>query len=163
MPTRILDHRRISLIVERFAVSAREFIPSHLSLVIVGIEPQGLLLARLVSAAYAKRFGPTIPVLSLSLPKRQPTLQAVRAPEVSLVEGKAVLLADDVLNSGRTMAFALAYILQYAPALVKTAVLIDRDHKEFPIAADFCGLRLATSLEDHVRVELQSTYGAWLE
>jgi pyrimidine operon attenuation protein/uracil phosphoribosyltransferase len=144
-------------------VSLKEYIPAHLSLHLVGIVPQGLLLARLIGAEYHGKFGSELPVHALELDKIQPSREGIRCSDVEELRGAAVLLTDDVLNSGRTMAFALSYLLDFQPAMVKTAVLVDRDHKTFPIAADYCGLRLATSLEDHVRVELNGRFGAWLE
>lgn len=163
MPTRILDDRRIRLTVQRFAVSLKEYIPAHLPLHIVGIVPQGLLLAQLVSKAYQEKFGVLLPVHSLELDKKQSSRDTIRCDGVQQLAGAAVLLTDDVLNSGRTMALALSYMVDFKPAMVKTAVLVDRDHKTYPVAADFYGLRLATSLEDHVRVELSGPFEAWLE
>lgn len=163
MPTCILDDRRIRLAVQRMAVSLKEFIPAELPLRIVGIVPQGLLLARLISEEYQKKFGTALPVHPLELDKKQPDRTTTRCADVEQLAGAAVLLTDDVLNSGRTMAFALSYILDFQPALVKTAVLVDRDHKTFPVAADFYGLRLATSLEDHVWVDLSGPFEARLE
>lgn len=163
MPTRILDDRRIRFTVQRFAVSLKEYIPDRHPLHIVGIVPQGLLLAQLISKEYEKKFGSRLPVHPLELDKRSPARHTTRCSDAGQLKETAVLLVDDVLNSGRTMAFALSYLLDYYPAMIKTAVLVDRDHKTFPVAADFSGLRLATSLEDHVRVELSGPFEAWLE
>lgn len=163
MPTRILDDRRIRFTIQRFAVSLKEYVPAHFPLHLVGIVPQGLLLARLIGAEYHKKFGTELSVHALELDKNQPAREGIRCADVDLIRGTAVLLTDDVLNSGRTMAFALSYLLDFQPALVKTAVLVDRDHKTYPISADYYGLRLATSLEDHVRVELSGPFEAWLE
>lgn len=163
MATLILDDRRIRLITERFAVSAREFFPSDAPVHLVGIMPQGLLLAHMIRSFFRQRFGEDVPVLGLSLEKNRPNRESIVLTDGQLPQGSALMLVDDVLNSGRTMAFAVSFLLDFQPVVLKTAVLVDRDHKTFPVAADFCGLRLATSLEDHVRVELGGPCAAWLE
>ena len=79
------------------------------------------------------------------------------------LKGKVIILVDDVLNSGKTMMFALKPFLNADIKKIRTVVLIDRNHKRFPIAADFTGLSLSTTLQEHISVEF-STDGifAWL-
>jgi pyrimidine operon attenuation protein/uracil phosphoribosyltransferase len=78
-------------------------------------------------------------------------------------ENKVVILIDDVLNSGKTMLFALKPFLAVDVKKIRTVVLIDRNHKRFPVAADFAGLSLSTTLQEHVSVEFTATgICAWL-
>ena len=65
-----------------------------------------------------------------------------------------VVLVDDVLNSGKTMQFALVEILQFPTKAIKTLTLVDRKHRRFPIKANFVGMSLSTTLKEHVKVDL---------
>ena len=65
-----------------------------------------------------------------------------------------VVLVDDVVNSGKTMQFALMKILESNPQTIKTVALVDRTHRRYPIKCDFVGLTLSTTMKDRVEVEL---------
>ena len=65
-----------------------------------------------------------------------------------------IILVDDVVNSGKTLQFALAEILKFPTKAIKTVTLIDRTHRRFPIKADFVGLQLSTTLKEHVKVDM---------
>jgi pyrimidine operon attenuation protein/uracil phosphoribosyltransferase len=74
-----------------------------------------------------------------------------------------VIVIDDVLNSGKTMLYALRPFLSADIKKIRTVVLIDRNHKRFPVAADFSGLSLSTTLKEHVFVEFENDSAkAWL-
>jgi pyrimidine operon attenuation protein/uracil phosphoribosyltransferase len=66
-----------------------------------------------------------------------------------------VILVDDVANSGRTITYALNPILQFNIRKIMVAVLVDRKHKSFPIASDIVGLSMATTLQEHIEVEIE--------
>ena len=68
---------------------------------------------------------------------------------------KSILLIDDVANSGRTMLYALKPLLQYRPKQVETLALVERTHKKFPIAVDYVGLSISTSLQEHIIVDVE--------
>ena len=72
---------------------------------------------------------------------------------VNDIKDNSVVIVDDVLESGRTMMNATAFIMTQQPKQIKTAVLVDRMHHKFPIRADYVGLTLSTTLQDHVEVE----------
>jgi len=67
-------------------------------------------------------------------------------------KNKVIILVDDVLNSGKTLAYGLGVFLNTPHKKIRTVVLVDRSHKIFPIATDFVGLELATVLKEHVDV-----------
>lgn len=69
--------------------------------------------------------------------------------------GKTVIVIDDVLNSGRTLMYAVKYILGAQLKKLNTAVLVDRRHRSFPIRADFAGLTLSTTILEHIYVEFK--------
>lgn len=68
------------------------------------------------------------------------------------VEGKVIILVDDVSNSGRTLMYALKPFLEFSPHKIQVAVLVERTHKKFPIQPDFVGLSLSTTLQEHITV-----------
>jgi pyrimidine operon attenuation protein / uracil phosphoribosyltransferase len=71
-----------------------------------------------------------------------------------MIAGNPIILVDDVLNSGVTLAAALREILNYSPKSVRTAVLANRDHHKFPIQANYVGVSLATTLQENISYEV---------
>lgn len=123
---------------------------------LVGISGSGYRLAELL-ATELKAVAPDLRthLARLTLDKAAPLTQPVTlVPGAESLVGERIVLIDDVLNTGRTLAYALAEILRLDPERVQTLLLIDRQHPRFPIAATFTGLSLATTLADHIRVEL---------
>ena len=75
--------------------------------------------------------------------------------EISDLEGRPVLLVDDVLNSGRTLIYAATLLLKANLKRLATAVLVDRRHRKYPIRADFVGLALSTTIEETIKVDFE--------
>jgi pyrimidine operon attenuation protein/uracil phosphoribosyltransferase len=75
----------------------------------------------------------------------------------SEVSGKIIVIVDDVLNSGRTLIYAIKHILDAGPKAVYTTVLVDRTHHSFPVKADYYGLSLSTHLNEYISVKLSKT------
>jgi pyrimidine operon attenuation protein/uracil phosphoribosyltransferase len=74
-------------------------------------------------------------------------------------------LIDDVANSGKTLSFALKPFLEYQPKKIQTLVLVERSHKAFPVQPDYVGLSVATTIQEHIYVEVEgeTVMGAYLE
>ena len=136
-------------------------------LVLLGIPSRGVPLARRVAARVAAVEGVEVPVGSLDVtmyrddlrmrPAR--TLMPTDIPHGG-IDGKVVVLVDDVLFSGRTIRAALDAMADVGrPRAVRLAVLVDRGHRELPIRADFVGKNLPTSLAETVSVRLAETDG----
>ena len=70
------------------------------------------------------------------------------------IRDRSVVIVDDVLNSGSTLMYAVKYFLDTKLKKLKTAVLVDRNHKKYPIKADYKGLSLSTSIQNHVEVSI---------
>ena len=81
------------------------------------------------------------------------------------LNGKVVILVDDVSNSGRTLTYALKPFLQSHPKKIQTLVLVERRHTAFPVQPDYVGLSVATTLQEHIYVEVEGddVVGAWME
>ena len=136
-------------------------------LVILGIPTRGVVLARRIGTILESIESGSAAVGALDVTMYRDDLagQPTRAPSptqvpVGGIDGKTVVLVDDVLYSGRTIRAALDALADHGrPRAVRLAVLVDRGHRELPIRADFVGKNLPTSLEEKVRVRLDETDG----
>lgn len=135
-------------------------------LVILGIPTRGVLLAQRIAANLAEIDGATVPVGSLDVTMYRDDLfeQPTREPSPTSVpvdiDGKTVILVDDVLYSGRTVRAALDALTDFGrPDIVRLAVLIDRGHRELPIRADYVGKNLPSSHNERVNVNLVEVDG----
>jgi pyrimidine operon attenuation protein / uracil phosphoribosyltransferase len=158
----VLDARDISRALTRIAHEILERNKGAHDLVLLGIPTRGVPLAERVAAKIASVEGIDIPVGSLDItmyrddlrmrPAR--TLLPTEIPSEG-IDGKVVVLVDDVLFSGRTIRAALDAMNDVGrPRTVRLAVLVDRGHRELPIRADFVGKNLPTSLVESVKVRL---------
>src|SRR5690606_5208164 len=104
-----------------------------------------------------------ITLLNLKLNKKSP-LEDDLTIDIPL-DDKSVVLIDDVANSGRTLMYALRPLLKFRPSKIKVAVLMDRKHKNYPIAPDIIGHSVSTTIQDRIVVTYKDTLltGALLE
>lgn len=158
----ILDHDRIRRIVERLAHQIMEEVHTETEVVLAGVYPNGNILADRLRQYIEKRIGCRVVRAEIRLNKENPLAGAVEVHTETDLHGKTVILADDVMNSGKTTAFAIARLLESGAKKIKTVVLVERNHKDFPIKADFVGYSLSTNLHDHVTVVLGETDKALL-
>jgi pyrimidine operon attenuation protein/uracil phosphoribosyltransferase len=136
-------------------------------LVLLGIPSRGVPLARRIAEAMAVVEGEQVPFGALDITMYRDDLrrQPVRQVEPTAlppggIEGKVVVLVDDVLYSGRTVRAALDALADYGrPRSVRLAVLVDRGHRELPIRADYVGKNLPTASTERVSVRLSETDG----
>lgn len=82
--------------------------------------------------------------------------------DINLLNHQTVILVDDVINTGRTQAYGIKFLLTAGIKKLETAILVDRSNKVFPVATSYCGLVLSTTLEEHVEVSLETGKGAFL-
>lgn len=122
-------------------------------IVMIGIKDNGLVYAKQLIAAIDKIEKLDIELLSLSIDKSKPLSQPVTLNNQSTLNGKVVILVDDVANTGKTMFYALQPLLQFSPKKVQAVVLVDRQHKLFPVTPDFIGLSLSTTLKERIEVQ----------
>ncbi len=133
------------------------------SFILAGIRENGLVIAKKLHSMLSEVYNGTIEVLGISLDKRSPK-------DISLdtsieLNDRVIILIDDVANSGRTMLYALKPFLDHQPKKIQTLVLVERTHKAFPIDPDYVGLSIATTLQEHIKVEVENDQilGAWLQ
>lgn len=148
--------------LHRMAIEVAERNHQTESLVLVGIKENGMHIAGQIAAYLRSYFKGEVILLALEINKREPT--EVNAGSLLSLQGRNVILIDDVANSGRTMLYALAPIIAQKPRQVETLALIERSHKKFPIAINYVGLSISTTKEEHIEVEFkgEKIRGAWL-
>ena len=136
-------------------------------LVIVGIHTRGVHLARRIAANLAEFEGIEVPVATLDVSLYRDDIRARGAAKMQPtdipmgIQGKRVVLVDDVLYTGRTVRAAMDALVDFGrPEQVQLAILLDRGHRELPIRADYVGQNLPTSIHERVKVRLIETDGA---
>ncbi len=123
-------------------------------LVLIGIRENGIHIASKIAEYLQPVFTGKIQVVELWLDKKNPG--EIKLSEEINFNDKSILLIDDVANSGRTMLYALKPLLQHKPKQIETLALVERTHKKFPIAVDYIGLSISTSLQEHIIVDVEN-------
>jgi pyrimidine operon attenuation protein/uracil phosphoribosyltransferase len=132
-------------------------------LIIMGIRKNGEVIAAQV-AGYLKKYIPNpITQLWVQMDKSHP--DTIQISEPLDFSDKHVLLVDDVTNSGRTLLYALKPLMNSYPLSIQTLVLVERMHNQFPVKADYVGFSVATTLQEHIQVEVENgeVLGAYME
>lgn len=157
MDNQILSHQQIQHKVKRIAYQIYEANVNEEAIIIAGIDGGGLKLAQKLGTILKKITEADITVCKVSMDKKNPLKSCVDTsiPEKEY-KNKSVVLVDDVLNSGTTLIYGVHHFLQTPLRQLKTAVLVNRNHKKYPVKADYKGISLSTSLKEHVHVKFES-------
>lgn len=163
----IMDRHKIDRAITRIAHEILERNGGAESLVIVGIITRGADLAARLAGIIKQIEGVRVPVglMDINLYRDDvnfnPDQPVVRKTEIMFdIDGKNLILVDDVLYTGRTIRAALSQIIDFGrPRTVQLAVLVDRGHRQLPIRADYVGKNIPTNFEDNVRVHFQERDG----
>jgi pyrimidine operon attenuation protein/uracil phosphoribosyltransferase len=123
-------------------------------LVIIGIVPNGFEYAQKLKAEITAIDNIKITLLELEIDKQKPLNNQItlNLGKKSL-DNKCIIIVDDVANTGKTLYYALKPLMEFSPKKVQAAVLVDRQHKLFPVSPDFVGLSLSTTLQEQILVE----------
>lgn len=152
-PTLILSEEDIDIKIKRISLQILEACIDDESIVVAGIEKNGFIMAESILKNLNKLSEQSIILAKVKINKKNP----LNSVEVSLTpteyKNKSVILIDDVLNTGSTLMFAAKHFLDVPLKQFKTAVLVDRNHKKYPIKVDFKGISLSTSLNESVNVD----------
>jgi pyrimidine operon attenuation protein / uracil phosphoribosyltransferase len=154
-PTLIMNAKQVQQRINRLAWQVYEQCSDENEIVIAGIASSGFTLAKRIGDVLAEISPIRVSYLLLQVNKEEP----LASPELNLPEnlslnGKAVIVVDDVSNSGRTLMYGVRQFLQWPVKSIHTLVLVDRDHNRFPVKTNFVGLSLATTLQEHITVEM---------
>ncbi|HUR10849.1 MAG TPA: phosphoribosyltransferase family protein [Flavitalea sp.] len=152
-------HRKLT----RLAYEVLEYNSDISELIIAGIEQNGVVVARNIERILKEISNLKVTFITVSLDKKQPG--EVKINPVTDWNGTSILLIDDVSNSGKTMLYALKPFLTAQPRSIQTLTLVERTHTAFPVRPDYVGLSVATTLQEHIFVEVDgnNVKGAWLE
>jgi len=153
--TLILNARQIQQRIDRIAYQLYENFYQEKEIIIAGIAKSGYALAGRISVKIGEISPIKVKLAEVTVNKKSPLSEKVKIdlPEKEL-KGKVVVVVDDVLESGRTMMYGIDPFLKYSVKRLTTVVLVNRDHRSFPIKADFVGISLATTMQEHISVEL---------
>lgn len=150
----ILSHQEINHKLKRIAYQIYESNVNETSIVLAGIESNGYILAKTLKRILVK-ISPIQPKLcKVIIDKKNPRTPIQTSLTAEEYTNTSVILIDDVLNSGTTLVYGVKHFLDVPLKQFKTAVLVNRNHKKYPVKADFKGISLSTSLNEHVSVNL---------
>ena len=132
-------------------------------LILIGIRKSGSVIAEKIAALLKPYIQVPLKVISVSFDKQMP--KEITFTEEPDFTDKNILVIDDVTNSGKTLLYAIKPLLNFYPRRIQTLVLIERMHKLFPIKPDYVGLSVATTMQDHIHVQVSNNevIGAFVE
>jgi pyrimidine operon attenuation protein/uracil phosphoribosyltransferase len=161
--TLILDERQVQQKIKRMAFEIYEHNFNEKNIVVAGIEGQGYILAKLLTKQVQQISPLEVILVKVSLDKIAPTHGEVTLDcDIKTVKKKCIILVDDVLNTGRTKAYGMKPFLDIEVKKIETAVLVNRSHTLFPIYPQYTGYGLATTIKDHVEVNLVEETAVYL-
>ncbi|MCM4157640.1 phosphoribosyltransferase family protein [Gramella sp. AN32] len=150
--TPILDSEQIQHKIKRIAYQIYESNLSESEIIIAGIVENGYELARKLEEEIKKISPLKTQLCKVEINKKNPLNNISTSLKADEYTNKSLILVDDVLNSGTTLIYGVRHFLEVPLKQFKTAVLVDRNHKKYPVKADFKGLSLSTSLSETVNV-----------
>lgn len=148
----ILSHQEIEHKIKRIAFQIYETFVEEETIVIAGIASNGSVLAQRIASTLESISPLKVIFCEVYINKQNPLDSITTSISTQEYQGKGVVLVDDVLNSGSTLMYGVKHFLEVPLKKFKTAVLVDRNHKQFPIKVDFKGISLSTSSQEHVSV-----------
>ncbi|MBP4138797.1 phosphoribosyltransferase domain-containing protein [Flavobacterium geliluteum] len=148
----ILTNQEIEHKIKRIAYQIYETFVDEEEVIIAGIASNGYVFAEKLAAALSKISTLKVSLCEVIIDKQNPKSPIKTSLAATEYTNKGLVLVDDVLNSGTTLIYAVRHFLDVPLKKFKTAVLVDRNHKKYPVKADFKGISLSTSLLEHVQV-----------
>ncbi|MBF04572.1 MAG: phosphoribosyltransferase [Flavobacterium sp.] len=148
----ILTHQEIEHKIKRISYQIFETFVDEKEVIIAGITKNGYILAEKIAFELKKISDLNVILCEVHLNKQNPQEAITTSISSSVYANKSIILVDDVLNSGTTLIYGVKHFLEVPLRKFKTAVLVDRNHKKHPVKADFKGLSLSTSLQEHIHV-----------
>jgi pyrimidine operon attenuation protein/uracil phosphoribosyltransferase len=148
----ILNNQDIEHKIKRIAYQIYETFVEEPEIVIAGIASNGFVLAQKIAVVLENIAPIKVILCEVNIDKNNPTTPVTTSIAKEAYKNKGLVLVDDVLSSGTTLIYGVKHFLDTPLKKMKTAVLVDRNHKKYPIKADFKGISLSTSLLEHVQV-----------
>lgn len=132
-------------------------------IILAGIKENGSVIAKCIQKILSEISSLQTDLINISLDKKMP--RGIEVEPAVDFNNKVVIVVDDVANSGKTLTYALKPFLQSHPKKIQMLVLVERKHNAFPVQPDYVGLSIATTLQEHIYVEVEGeeVRGAWME
>ena len=132
-------------------------------IILAGIPENGTVIARNIQKILSEISSIKTELIHISLDKRLP--KEVKLDKNVDFNNQVVIIIDDVVNSGKTLLYAVKPFLEFQPKKIQTLVLVERSHNNFPVQPDYVGLSISTTLQEHIFVEVdgEKISGAYLE
>lgn len=150
--TTILNNKQIHHKIKRIAYQIYESNVNEKTVIIAGIKENGFLLAEKIKSALEKIAPLKVVLCEVIIDKKTPTNPVATSLKKEEYTNTSIVLVDDVLHSGTTLIYGVKHFLEVPLKQFKTAVLVDRNHKKYPIKADYKGISLSTSINENVAV-----------
>ena len=151
MKTEVLNQEEILRICNRFAFQILENSTDSNVIHIVGIKEKGFEIAKIIENELKSITNKSIILRSIKINKKNPK-DLVLSNLKSNEKIDTIFLVDDVLNSGKTLIYSLSFLLKFNFKSIRTLVLIDRNHKQFPVKVDYKGISLSTNISDNIQL-----------
>ena len=158
----IFDAAKIENCTLRIAYQIYEHNLDRDTIYLAGIANNGVVYAKKIKTCLEQISNLTVHLVQLKVDKKNPLAKVQSSHDLSKLSKQSVVVVDDVLNTGSTLMYAVKYLLDVPLAQLNTAVLVNRNHKKYPIKADFKGLSLSTSLNEHIEVHFSGEIGVYL-
>ena len=160
----ILNNEKVQHKIKRIAYEIYESNIDEKEVILAGIQKNGYTLAQMLKDILTEISPIEVTLCAVIMDKKKPREIVETSIPAEEYKNKSLVLVDDVLNSGTTLIYAAKLFLEVPLKRFNTAVLVNRNHKKYPIKADFKGISLSTSLQEHVSVEFKGkTAIAYLE
>jgi len=152
----ILTNEQITNKTRRIAYQIYESNSTEKEIIIAGINGNGYVFAQNLAEILSEISDIKVALCEVKIDKKNPRAEISTDIDSSDYKNKSIVLVDDVLNSGATLIYGIKFFLEVPLKRFKTAVLINRNHKKYPVKADFKGISLSTSMHEHVSVIFES-------
>lgn len=153
----ILNDDQIRSKLKRISYQILETNLQSSELIIAGIESNGYLIAKELKKILNKLSNIEVTLCKVKINKKNPRKPIETSIGKEQYSNKSIVLVDDVLNSGSTLIYGVKHFLETELLQFKTAVLVNRNHKKFPVKADFKGISLSTSMQSQIMVEFKGS------
>lgn len=152
----ILTHEQVEQKIRRIAFEIHENNFQEKQLIIAGIQEKGYQLAELIIKQLGQISKAELLLIKIELDKSKPTQSEIKVDhDVESIKKTVIILVDDVMNTGRTLAYSLRPFLKIPVKKIEVAVLVNRSLTKFPISCTYTGYELSTTIDDHVDVRLE--------
>ena len=163
MNTIVLNETQIEQKIKRIAYEILENNFEAETLFLFGVKGNGSALASELVNILKEITDQKIVFAEITVNKQQPLSKEIKVSiDLKDIENQTIILIDDVINSGKTMQYALIKLLEYPTKRIKTVALVDRKHRRYPIRCDYVGLTLSTTLQDRIEVNFEGIKEAYL-